>query len=64
MKIITRAEAKKLGQPTYFTGIPCRHGKKAERRVSNGICLCSKCKKTRADWRKSYYAEQKQGGEA
>ena len=26
MKIITREEAKKIGQKWYFTGEPCKHG--------------------------------------
>lgn len=61
--IIARKEAKKLGLSTYYTGEPCKNGKKFERRVSNGICLCPKCKKERANWAISHRAEKKQGGE-
>ncbi|MFW2106267.1 hypothetical protein [Acinetobacter guillouiae] len=62
MKIITRSEAKKLGLQTYFTGEPCRNGKKFERRVSNGHCLCKKCLADRAAHGRSYYARLKTEG--
>ena len=38
MSIITRAEAKKLGLKSYFTGNPCQKGHIATRRVSNANC--------------------------
>lgn len=61
--IITRKEAKAQGLATYYTGEPCPNAKKAERRVSNGHCLCVKCKADRAAHYRSYYAKQKQGGD-
>lgn len=63
MKIITRSEAKKLDLSEYFTGEPCKNGKKAMRRVSNGHCLCKKCRADRAAHRRSYYARLKTEGE-
>lgn len=38
-EIISRAEAKALGLPRYFTGHPCKSGHVRERLVSNGVCL-------------------------
>jgi hypothetical protein len=35
-------EAKELGLKTYFTGVMCKRGGVAERRL-NGDCLCQKC---------------------
>jgi len=35
-------EAKQLGLKTYFTGLPCKRGGTAERRL-NGDCLCDAC---------------------
>jgi len=35
-------EARQIGLKTYFTGIPCKRGGIAERRV-NGDCLCDAC---------------------
>lgn len=60
--IITRKEAKAQGLITYYTGEPCPNGKKAERRTSNGHCLCSKCKAGRAAHYRSYYARLKTEG--
>lgn len=34
-----KAEAKRLGEPTYFTGKPCNRGHIAHRYVINGACL-------------------------
>lgn len=39
MEIITRAQAKVLGQRRYFTGKSCKHGHVSQRAVSNGRCL-------------------------
>ena len=33
-----RSEAKKKGESTYFTGVPCKHGHLAPRRTHNGGC--------------------------
>lgn len=38
MQIITRQEAIKQGLSRYFTGLPCKHGHIAERRVANHCC--------------------------
>lgn len=35
----TRAEAKALGEPRYYTGIPCKAGHTAERQTSNHLCV-------------------------
>ena len=43
-EIITRASAKALGLPRYFTNKPCKHGHVALRIVANGIC--TECVKT------------------
>lgn len=46
-------EAKQLGLKTYFTGLPCKRGGIAERRL-NGDCLCDACveftKQLKAKW--------------
>jgi hypothetical protein len=46
-------EARSLGLKTYFTGLPCKRGGVAERRL-NGDCLCEAClefaKKSKAKW--------------
>lgn len=34
-----KQKARKNGEKTYYTGIPCKHGHVAPRRVSNGACL-------------------------
>lgn len=48
-------EAKLLGIKTYFTGIPCKRGGVAERRI-NGDCLCDACvdftKQLKSKWSK------------
>jgi len=41
MEIISRSEAKALGQQKYFTGKPCKHGHVSERYVDGGCVLCS-----------------------
>ena|SRR5690554_640960 len=38
MEIISRAEAKKLGNSRYFTGRECKHGHVSKRRTHNGEC--------------------------
>lgn len=42
MAIISRADARRLGLATFFTGIPCKNGHVAERSTAIGKCL--KCK--------------------
>lgn len=32
-------EARRLGEPTYFTGEPCKRGHVAERRADNRMCV-------------------------
>ena len=42
MKTISRLEAKQVGQPRYYTGLPCKHGHLAERFVtSRGCVVCA-----------------------
>lgn len=41
-----RAEAKKKGRKTYFTGKPCKHGHVAPRYTQTG--LCTECSKARS----------------
>ena len=39
-----RHEAKRRGEPTYFTGLPCKNGHMAHRRTHNGECVeCYRC---------------------
>lgn len=40
--IISRARAKQLGLTRYFTGVACKQGHVAERRVDNWTCLACK----------------------
>ena len=39
MEKITRTEASRAGLTRYFSGNYCRHGHRAERMVSNGVCV-------------------------
>lgn len=42
-QIVSRKEAKAIGLPRYFTGIPCPYGHVAERRTGGANCLlCEK----------------------
>jgi mannose-6-phosphate isomerase-like protein (cupin superfamily) len=43
MEIITREEAKRIGQKWYFTGEPCKYGHVDKRYVKSGICY--ECKR-------------------
>lgn len=36
---MTRKEAKAQGLLRYFTGTACKHGHRAERFTSNGVCV-------------------------
>lgn len=38
MQVISRADAKALGQDWYFTGKPCIKGHLSKRQTSNGVC--------------------------
>lgn len=38
LDIISRKDAKRIGQNLYFTGKPCRHGHVSERYVQSGTC--------------------------
>lgn len=40
-EFVTRAEARALGLPEYFTGDPCRYGHVSPRRTEN--CQCVAC---------------------
>lgn len=35
----TRLDAKESGEPTYYTGTPCRHGHDARRYTTSGRCV-------------------------
>src|SRR5262252_2778879 len=37
--IVTRAEAKAIGQTRFFTGKPCKHGHLSQRTTCNGACI-------------------------
>nr|DAV46134.1 MAG TPA: HNH/ENDO VII superfamily nuclease [Caudoviricetes sp.] len=39
MKIISRKDAQALGLVRYYTGMPCKHGHIAERKVSDRKCI-------------------------
>lgn len=52
--LITRADALAAGMKHYFTGVPCKHGHIAPRRVSSNDCVeCSKIRQ-RSDVVKQY----------
>jgi len=38
MEIVSRAQAKQIGQKFFFTGKLCKNGHRARRRVANGVC--------------------------
>lgn len=42
MNNISRNEARSLGLPRYFTGVPCKHGHLDERTVCDGRCISCK----------------------
>ena len=42
LKIITREDAKRMGQKWYFTGEPCKYGHVDKRYVKSGICYACK----------------------
>lgn len=46
MNIISKKEAVSLGLKRYYTGVPCKHGHIAERKVNNSDCL--ECKRIRS----------------
>lgn len=46
MKVITRAAAKAAGLKFYFTGLPCKRGNIAPRKVGNKTCTCIGCSET------------------
>lgn len=63
----TPKEAKHLGLKTYFTGVACKRGGVAERRL-NGDCLCVACdafyKTLRSEWTKNNNHKHKAWREA
>jgi hypothetical protein len=54
MKIISRAEAKRLGLKRYFTGKPCKHGHIDERYISR---MCVSCNQEHSH---KYYPENRE----
>lgn len=55
MEVIQKAEAKKKGLKSFFTGIPCAEGHTDLRSVANGICYeCSRQKS------REWYAKNKE----
>lgn len=42
MELISRQEARAIGQTWYFTGVPCKYGHVAKRQVRGGCMQCSK----------------------
>jgi hypothetical protein len=52
-------EARSLGLKTYFTGVPCKRGGVAERRL-NGDCLCEKCVEFTRALKTKWSAENKE----
>lgn len=60
--VISKAEARALGLPRYFTGVPCIRGHLTERQVSNGGCMdCSRIlglETKRAGCRRRYHANK------
>lgn len=39
MRVISKQEARALGKTHFFTGIPCKNGHVAKRRVDSGSCV-------------------------
>lgn len=54
MELISRQEARAIGQTWYFTGVPCKHGHVAKRQVSGG---CMECSRARSE---KYYADNRE----
>ena len=54
----TPKEAKELGLKTYFTGLACKRGEIAERKL-NGDCLCCKCVEASRQIRNKWARENK-----
>lgn len=52
----TRAQAKAIGEKTYFTGEPCIRGHISRRRTANGMCIT--CIGLKADARKKYDSDR------
>ena len=42
MELISRQDARAIGQTWYFTGVPCKYGHVAKRQVRGGCMQCSK----------------------
>lgn len=56
LQITTRKEAKALGLPKYYTGVPCSRGHDKPRRTKDGKCpACRNMRKARAAKRKPRY---------
>jgi hypothetical protein len=47
LNILSRADAKRFGNPIYFTGKPCKHGHVAYRYTQSGTC--SECINPKSD---------------
>jgi 5-methylcytosine-specific restriction endonuclease McrA len=60
--VVSKSDAKAIGLPRYFTGVPCIRGHLAERQVSNGGCLdCARVlglETKRAGSRRRYHANK------
>lgn len=67
MKPKSAKEARLAGVKTYFTGVPCKRGGIAERRL-NGDCLCELCtdfyRKLKAEWSRQHAHKNKAWREA
>ena len=53
MEKISKQEARKLGQPWYFTGIPCKNGHVDKRYSNTGICYSCKRENMAKDYEKN-----------
>lgn len=69
MELISRKQARLLGLPRYFTGVPCKkEGHIAERYVSGGMCrLCNLARvkalydpEKKREYRKQWYAANRE----
>lgn len=55
MEIVPRSDAQQRKLPTYFTGVPCKHGHTAARRTINRSCTACNAEK----YKQSYHRNER-----
>lgn len=57
LHLITRKQAREHGLRFFYTGEPCKYNQYAERRTSNGTCICfihdALLRASSKEWRKN-----------